>query len=72
MAVHGRRRCGLVAVLAATTATLAAAAPTAVRGLTTACHDGTNTLYVDNTSTGPTTWGCCLPQGFSTGLNYRF
>jgi hypothetical protein len=42
------------------------------RGLTTDCHDGTNTVYTDNTSTGPTTWGGCRIQGFSTGINYKF
>ena len=42
------------------------------RGLTTDCHDGTNTLYVDNSSAGPTTWGGCRAQGVSTGLNYKF
>ena len=42
------------------------------RGLTTDCHDGTNTLYVDNSSAGPTTWGGCRAQGVSTGINYKF
>jgi predicted porin len=42
------------------------------RGLTTDCHDGTNTVYVDYSSAGPTTWGGCRVQGFSTGLNYKF
>ena len=42
------------------------------RGLTTDCHDGTNTVYVDNSSAGPTTWGGCRIQGLSTGLNYKF
>ena len=42
------------------------------RGLTTDCHDGTNTVIIDGNSAGPTTWGGCRVQGFSTGLNYRF
>jgi predicted porin len=42
------------------------------RGLTTDCHDGTNTVIVDGSSAGPTTWGGCREQGFSTGLNYKF
>jgi predicted porin len=42
------------------------------RGLTTDCHDGTNTVFVDYSGAGPTTWGGCRVQGFSTGLNYKF
>jgi predicted porin len=42
------------------------------RGLTTDCHDGTNTIIIDGSSAGPTTWGGCRIQGFSTGLNYKF
>jgi predicted porin len=42
------------------------------RGLTTDCHDGTNTVITDGSSAGPTTWGGCRPQGFSTGLNFKF
>jgi predicted porin len=42
------------------------------RGLTTDCHDGTNTVFADGSSAGPTTWGGCRIQGFSTGLNYKF
>ena len=42
------------------------------RGLTTDCHDGTHTVIYDGASAGPTTWGGCRPQGFSTGLNYKF
>jgi predicted porin len=42
------------------------------RGLTTDCHDGTNTVFNDYSSAGPTTWGGCRVQGFSTGLNYKF
>ncbi|HSY09031.1 MAG TPA: hypothetical protein VK820_10920 [Steroidobacteraceae bacterium] len=42
------------------------------RGLTTDCHDGTNTVVVDYSSAGPTTWGGCRIQGFSTGFNYKF
>ena len=42
------------------------------RGLTTDCHDGTNTVFNDYSSAGPTTWGGCRIQGYSTGLNYKF
>ena len=42
------------------------------RGLTTDCHDGTNTVFVDYSGTGPTTWGGCHLQGFSTGLHFVF
>jgi hypothetical protein len=42
------------------------------RGLTTDCHDGTNTPFIDYTSAGNTTWGGCHIIGFSTGLNYKF
>jgi len=42
------------------------------RGLTTDCHDGTNTIFTDASSAGPTTWGGCREMGFSTGLDYRF
>jgi predicted porin len=42
------------------------------RGLTTDCHDGTHTVFVDYSGAGPTTWGGCRVQGFSTGLNYKF
>lgn len=42
------------------------------RGLTTDCHDGTNTIIIDGSSAGPTTWGGCREQGFSTGFNYKF
>jgi len=42
------------------------------RGLTTDCHDGTNTIITDGSSAGPTTWGGCREMGFSTGLNYKF
>lgn len=42
------------------------------RGLTTDCHDGTNTILTDYSSAGPTTWGGCRIQGFSTGFNYKF
>jgi predicted porin len=42
------------------------------RGLTTDCHDGTNTILTDYSSAGPTTWGGCRIQGFSTGVNYKF
>src|ERR1700722_5010910 len=42
------------------------------RGLTTDCHDGTNTVFTDYSSAGPTTWGGCHVMGVSTGLNYKF
>jgi hypothetical protein len=42
------------------------------RGLTTDCHGGTNTIIIDDCSAGPTIWGGCRIQGFSTGLNYKF
>jgi predicted porin len=42
------------------------------RGLTTDCHDGTNTIITDGSSAGPTTWGGCRIMGFSTGLDYKF
>ena len=42
------------------------------RGLTTDCHDGTNTIIIDGSSAGPTTWGGCHEQGISTGVSYRF
>jgi len=42
------------------------------RGLTTDCHDGTNTVFTDYSSAGPTTWGGCHLIGVSTGLNYKF
>jgi predicted porin len=42
------------------------------RGLTTDCHDGTNTIFTDASSAGPTTWGGCRIMGFSTGLDYKF
>jgi len=42
------------------------------RGLTTDCHDGTNTPVIDYTSAGNTTWGGCREVGFSTGVNYKF
>jgi predicted porin len=42
------------------------------RGLTTDCHDGTNTPVIDYTSAGNTTWGGCREIGFSTGINYKF
>jgi hypothetical protein len=29
-------------------------------------------VFVDYSSAGPTTWGGCRPQGFSTGLNFKF
>jgi len=42
------------------------------RGVTTDCHDGTNTVFVDYSGAGPTTWGGCRIEGFSTGVNYKF
>jgi predicted porin len=42
------------------------------RGLTTDCHDGTNTIITDYSSAGPTTWGGCHIMGYSTGMNYKF
>jgi predicted porin len=42
------------------------------RGLTTDCHDGTNTIVIDYSSGGNTTWGGCHEIGVSTGLNYKF
>jgi predicted porin len=42
------------------------------RGLTTDCHDGTNTAVIDYSSAGNTTWGGCHVIGFSTGVNYKF
>jgi predicted porin len=42
------------------------------RGLTTDCHDGTNTVVTDFSSAGPTTWGGCHVAGVSTGVNFKF
>src|ERR1017187_10324404 len=42
------------------------------RGVTTDCHDGTNTVFTDYSSAGPTTWGGCHIVGVSSGLNYKF
>ncbi|MDE3011820.1 MAG: porin [Pseudomonadota bacterium] len=42
------------------------------RGVTTDCHDGTNTVFVDYSGAGPTTWGGCRIEGISTGVNYKF
>ena len=41
-------------------------------GIKTDCHDGTNTVFIDYSSAGPTTWGGCHPVGISTGVNYKF
>jgi predicted porin len=41
-------------------------------GIKTDCHDATHTPFIDYSSAGPTTWGGCHAQGFSTGLNYKF
>jgi len=41
-------------------------------GIKTDCHDGTNIVFTDFSSTGPTTWGGCRPLGISTGLDYKF
>ena len=42
------------------------------RGVTTDCHDGTNTVFTDYSSAGPTTWGGCHIIGVSAGLDYKF
>jgi predicted porin len=42
------------------------------RGVTTDCHDGTNTVFTDYSSAGPTTWGGCHIMGVSAGMDYRF
>jgi len=42
------------------------------RGLTTDCHDGTNTPVIDYSRAGNTTWGGCREIGVSTGVNYKF
>jgi hypothetical protein len=42
------------------------------RGVTTDCHDGTNTVFNDYSSAGPTTWGGCHEIGVSMGMNYKF
>ena len=42
------------------------------RGVTTDCHDGTNTVFTDYSSAGPTTWGGCHIMGFSAGMDYKF
>jgi predicted porin len=42
------------------------------RGLTTDCHDGTNTVFTDYSGTGPTTWGGCHIQGFTVGMHYTY
>jgi predicted porin len=41
-------------------------------GIKTDCHDATHNQFVDYSSAGPTTWGGCHDQGFSTGVSYRF
>jgi len=41
-------------------------------GIKTDCHDATHASFTDYSSAGPTTWGGCHPQGFSTGLNFKF
>ena len=41
-------------------------------GVKTDCHDGTNIVFNDYSSAGPTTWGGCHAFGFSTGLDYKF
>jgi len=41
-------------------------------GVKTDCHDGTNTVFTDFSSAGPTTWGGCRELGFSTGVNFKF
>jgi len=42
------------------------------RGVTTDCHDGTNSVFNDYSSAGPTTWGGCHDMGLSTGVTYKF
>ena len=42
------------------------------RGLTTDCHDGTNTVVADYSGAGPTTWGGCHAVGLSAGVSYKF
>ena len=42
------------------------------RGVTTDCHDGTNTVFNDYSSAGPTTWGGCHIMGVSLGMDYKF
>jgi predicted porin/outer membrane murein-binding lipoprotein Lpp len=41
-------------------------------GIKSDCHDGTNTVFTDFSSAGPTTWGGCRELGISTGLDYKF
>jgi predicted porin len=41
-------------------------------GIKTDCHDATHNQFTDYSSAGPTTWGGCHDQGFSTGVSYRF
>jgi predicted porin len=41
-------------------------------GIKTDCHDGTNTVFQDFSSAGPTTWGGCNEVGFSTGITFKF
>jgi hypothetical protein len=41
-------------------------------GIKTDCHDATHAAFIDYSSAGPTTWGGCHDQGFSTGVSYRF
>jgi hypothetical protein len=42
------------------------------RGITTDCHDGTNSVVIDYSGNGPTTWGGCRAQGVSAGMAYKF
>jgi predicted porin len=41
-------------------------------GIKTDCHDGTNTVFQDFSSAGPTTWAGCHDMGFTTGVDYKF
>jgi predicted porin len=41
-------------------------------GIKTDCHDATHATFIDYSSAGPTTWGGCRAQGYSTGLNFKF
>lgn len=42
------------------------------RGLTTDCHDGSNTVFIDYSGTGPTTWAGCNIVGIAGGVHYTF
>jgi predicted porin len=42
------------------------------RGIAYDCHDATHTTNIDYSGAGPTTWGGCRLQGFSSGIDFRF